>query len=115
VSVGAYFDENMSRVIAVGLHTRGIDVLTAQEDKRRRTADTLILDRATELGRILVTADEDFLAEGALRLRRGQPFGGIIYGEQARVTIRQFLDGIELICKVHSFDELQNQIFHLPL
>ena len=55
-------DEHVHRAITSGLRLRGVDVLTAQEDGRRKTADSLLLDRATELQRVLFSQDEDFLA-----------------------------------------------------
>jgi hypothetical protein len=53
MSVGLYMDEHVPRAITEGLRLRGVDVLTAQEDNRRRASDSELLDRATELGRIL--------------------------------------------------------------
>ena len=46
---------------------RTIDVLTAQEDGSAELADDVLLKRATELGRILVSQDEDLLREAAAR------------------------------------------------
>jgi hypothetical protein len=44
-------DEHVHRAITAGLRLRDVDVLTAQEDGRRRIADDVLLDRATELQR----------------------------------------------------------------
>lgn len=53
----------MHQSIIIGLRLRGVDVLTAQEEKHRTGPDNVLLDRATELGRVLFSQDEDLLAE----------------------------------------------------
>jgi predicted nuclease of predicted toxin-antitoxin system len=73
VSVGLYLDEHVHRAIATSLRLRGVDVLTAQEDGRRQVPDPVLLDRATELGRIMFSQDEDFLAEANRRQRERIP------------------------------------------
>jgi hypothetical protein len=49
---------------------RGVDVLTVQEDGRAGASDAAVLDRATELGRVLFTQDDDLLVEAS----EEQPF-----------------------------------------
>jgi predicted nuclease of predicted toxin-antitoxin system len=56
-------DVNVSYPIAEGLRERRVDVLTAQEDGTREMEDAELLDRASALGRVLVTHDDDFLAK----------------------------------------------------
>ena len=48
-------DVHISAAITEGLRLRGVDVLTAQEDGARRLPDPALLNRATELGRVLFT------------------------------------------------------------
>ncbi len=43
--------------ITDGLRRRGVDVLTAQEDGAARVDDLPLLDRVTELGRVLFAPD----------------------------------------------------------
>ena len=62
-----YMDHHVPRAITVGLRLRGIDVLTAYEDDRSELDDPQLLDRATELKRVLFTQDDDLLAEAARR------------------------------------------------
>lgn len=59
MSLKLYMDEHMPRAVTVGLRLRGVDVLTVQEDARGGADDPAVLDRATELGRLLVTQDVD--------------------------------------------------------
>jgi hypothetical protein len=53
VTVALYMDEHVHRAITTNLRLRGIDVLTAQDDGRRQVPDHILLDRATELQRVL--------------------------------------------------------------
>jgi predicted nuclease of predicted toxin-antitoxin system len=65
--------------ITEGLRLRGVDVTTAQEDGSHRLSDLELLDRASELGRILFSLDADLLREAARRQREGIDFAGIVY------------------------------------
>ena len=60
-------DVHVHAAITEGLRLRGVDVLTAQEDGGRRLRDPALLDRATALGRVLFTQDDDLLREAAER------------------------------------------------
>lgn len=62
MSIRLYMDENVPRQITTGLRLRGIDVLTVQEDDRAGLPDPQVLDRATELQRVLFSRDDDLLA-----------------------------------------------------
>jgi rRNA-processing protein FCF1 len=66
VSVALYIDEHVHRAIT-GLRLRSVDLLTAQEDGRRKTPDDVLLDRATELRYVVFSQDEDLLAEATRR------------------------------------------------
>jgi hypothetical protein len=58
-----------------------------------------LLDRATELGRILFTQDDDLLREANERQQPGEAFAGVIYAHQLNVAVGQCIDDLELICK----------------
>jgi len=73
-----YMDVHVRRAVTVGLRLRGIDVRTAQEDGFARASDSELLDRATELARIVFTQDDDFLREAAERQARLQYFTGVV-------------------------------------
>jgi len=77
--------------------------------------DPDLLNRATSLERVLFTRDEDLLAEGVRRQRSGEPFAGIIYAHQLRVTIGQCVHDLELMAKVCEPTDLANRIEYLPL
>ena len=74
-----------------------------------------MLERATELGRVLVSQDEDLLREGARRLREGEDFSGVVYAHQLRVTIGQMVEDLELIATATSQEEWSGRIEYLPI
>jgi predicted nuclease of predicted toxin-antitoxin system len=108
-------DVHVRRAVTNGLRLRGVDVLTAQEDGARELSDPDILDRATALGRVLFTQDDDLLKEAARRLRSGLPFAGVIYVHQLNVTVGQCIDDLELIAKVSGPAEWAGRLLYLPL
>jgi predicted nuclease of predicted toxin-antitoxin system len=110
-----YFDEHVSSAICAGLRRRGVDVLTVQDDARCGATDVELLDRALELGRVLFTRDEDFLAEATARQQSGAPFSGVIYGHLLNVSIGKCIDDLELIDQACQGGELENQVLFLPL
>lgn len=115
MTIALYFDENMARAIAIGLRVRGVDVLTAQEDNRRKTDDSLLLDRAGALGRVMVSFDADMLAIGTQRQRDGIPFVGIIYAHPTRVSVGRLLQELELVATAGEPRDVANTILYLPL
>jgi hypothetical protein len=108
-------DENVHRAITSGLRLRGVDVLTAHEDGRQATPDPLILDRSTELGRVLFSQDEDLLVEGQKRQSEGRPFPGVIFAHQLHVTIGDCVRDLELLAKAADPADLANRVEFLPL
>ncbi len=108
-------DVHVPRAITVALRLRGIDVLTAQEDGAAELDDSQLLQRATELGRILVSQDEDLLREAAKRLREGSGFSGLVYAHQLRLTIGQVVEDLELIARATSREEWYGKIQYLPV
>lgn len=108
-------DENVHRSITGGLRLRGVDVLTVQEDGRRRLADPRVLDRATELGRILFSQDEDLLVEARRRQSAGIPFAGLVYAHQLHVTIGDCVRDLEIVAQAARLDEMADQVLFLPL
>ncbi|MBA2694121.1 MAG: DUF5615 family PIN-like protein [Rubrobacter sp.] len=108
-------DHNVSRAITNGLRARSVDVLTAYEDGASELEDPALLDRATELQRILFTQDDDFLAETANRQQSEEPFSGVIYAHQLRVSVGDCIRDLELIAEVYEPHELAGQAMFLPL
>lgn len=115
MSVDLYMDVHVPFAITTSLRLRGVDVLTAQEDGTRRLLDPALLDRSTELGRVLFTQDEDLLEEAAKRQRKGQMFAGVIFAHQTNATIGQCINDLDLIAKASEPDEWTNRLEYLPL
>jgi len=53
MTVALYMDQHVPDPITKGLRRRGVDVITAFEERRHELADADLLDRASELERVL--------------------------------------------------------------
>jgi hypothetical protein len=76
--------------------------------------DPELLDRATALGRVLFTQDDDLLRE-AKRRQTGESFAGIIYAHQLGITVSQCIADLELIAQASEPHEWLNRTVFLPL
>jgi hypothetical protein len=108
-------DVHVRRAVTTALRLRSIDVLTAQEDGAAELDDDCLLQRATDLGRVLVSQDADLLREGARRLPEHRDFSGIVYAHQLRITIGRMVEDLELIATATSLEEWFGKIEYLPL
>ena len=108
-------DVHVRRAITVGLRLRGVDVLTAQEDGAGQLTDPALLDRATELKRVLFSQDNDLLVEAVRRQRGGEHFTGVIYSHQLKVTVGQCLNDLELLAKAGEPEDFVDWVEYLPL
>lgn len=109
-----YMDVHVNAAITAGVRRRGIQVLTAQEDGSQRFEDTLLLDRATALQRVLFSQDEDFIAIARERQLFGAFFAGLIYGHQLAATIGKYVLDLELLCHALDPEDMANRIEYLP-
>ncbi len=110
-----YMDHHVPRAITLGLRLRGVDVRTAYEDGASELDDAALLDRASELGRVLFTRDDDLLAEAVKRQGEGTPFHGVISAHQRRVSIGRCVQDLEVIAKAGEPADLMNRVMFLPL
>lgn len=115
MSVRFYFDVHVRRSIADGLLLRNVDVLTAQDDGSDRLSDADLLRRATSLGRLLFTQDDDLLKEASEWQGRGEPFCGVIYAHQLNINIGECVDDLELIASASNEEEWASRVIYLPL
>ena len=115
MSLRLYMDVHVPRAITEGLRLRAIAVLTAQEDEAARLPDPELLDRASELGRVLFTQDDDLLREAALRQQQGTVFSGVIYAHQRSVTIGQCVHDLHVIAEVCESEDMNQAVEYLPL
>ena len=115
MGIRLYMDVHVRRAITDGLRLRKVDVLTAQDDEAGHFSDSQLLDRATELGRVLFTQDDDLLREAKRRQQRGEPFYGVIYAHQLNIAVGQCISDLELIAKASESEEWINGTGYLPL
>lgn len=108
-------DEQVPEAITEGLRLRGVDVLTTQEDHQRSVDDPDLLQRATELRRVMFSQDADMLREATRRQSQGIPFHGVVYAHQLKVTIGQCVHDLELVAQVGEQDDVLNRIIYLPI
>lgn len=113
--LGLYLDHHVRREVAESLRARGVDVLTAYEDDHHHVPDPELLDRATALGRVLFSQDDDLLVEAHRHQQEGRPFGGVVYAHQLRISLGECLADLELIVKTSTRDDGANQVIFLPL
>lgn len=115
MSVGLYMDQHVPKAITDGLRLRSVDCITALEDDAATMDDPDLLDRATALGRPLMTSDKDLLVEADRRQTEGIDFAGVIYSHSLRVSVRGCIDDLEIITKAADPEELANRVQFLPL
>ena len=77
--------------------------------------DPIILDRATELERVLFSQDDDFLAEANRRQQERINFSGVVYAHKLRVSVGDCVRDLEIISKAAYPEELANRVQYLPL
>jgi hypothetical protein len=77
-------------------------------------ADHLLLQRSTDLGRLMFTQDVRFKALAEQWQRDGKPFAGLLFGNQLGVTVGTYVKDLELIAKATELSEWANLVQHLP-
>jgi hypothetical protein len=91
-----------------------VDVLSAEEDGAATLDDDHLLDRATALGRVLFSQDEDLLVIVTARLQTGWEFAGLVYAHQLAISIGQAVRDLELIAKALDPADMRNRVEYLP-
>lgn len=112
--VRLYLDVHVDKAIHDQLRLRGVEILRAQDDKATTLTDEELLQRTTDLGRLIFTHDVRFKAMAEEWQRTGKPFAGLLFGNQLGVTIGTYVKELELIAKATEPAEWMNVIHHLP-
>lgn len=110
-----YMDEHVDGAITRGLRSRGVTVLTVQEDGLRTEPDELILNRATALGFVVFTMDRDFLREAQMRQFTGIDFAGVVYVHPLGASIGQCVNDLELMATIYEPNDMANAVEYLPI
>ena len=108
-AIRLYLDENLTPKIATQLRRRGVDIVSVHELGLTGDSDENHLQRATEMKRVLVTADTDFL----VMVSEGAQHAGIVFGVQEKLSIGDWVNGLELIVAVYSPEEMVNHVEYL--
>ncbi|MCY3831865.1 MAG: DUF5615 family PIN-like protein [Chloroflexi bacterium] len=101
--VSFYLDESLSSRIVAQLRRQDIDIIRGPLG----ADDPVHLARATEMGRVVCTVDDDFLKLAA----QGIEHAGIIWGEQDKYSIGDWIRYLRFIHAACDADELQNEVY----
>jgi hypothetical protein len=110
-----YMDVHIPQAVTEQLRRRNVEVITAIEDNRADSSDDQLLERSTQLVRVMVTFDVRFKALAEEWQRIGRPFAGLVYAHPLRISIGKLVRDLELIAKATERGELADKIEHLPL
>src|SRR3972149_3137555 len=108
-------DHHVPEAVTLALRRRGIDVITALEDGRERADDEELLNRASQLDRILYTQDQDYLGIADRRRKEGRSFSGIVYAHQQSLSLGKAIADLELVVQVLEAEHMKNQVQFLSL
>lgn len=110
-----YMDVHVPMPITRQLRLRGVNVLTATEEKTNRLPDEELLQLANRKRRVVFTHDIGFKSLAEHWQRNEKPFAGLLYGHAEGASIGHYVQDLELIAKACEPGELANTILHLPL
>jgi hypothetical protein len=108
-------DHNVPFAITAGLRRRGVDCLSAAEDDATRLTDPELLQRASTLGRVLFTMDDDLLVIAAAWMGAGTAFSGVVYAHPLRITIAQAICDLDTMGHILDPADIASNVEHLPL
>ena len=101
-----YLDENVPIAVATQLKRRNIEVVTVRDLGFLGDSDINHLRRATELGYVLCTHDVDYIELAV----NGVEHSGIVFGQQHRHGIGDWVRFLELVHAAYAPDEINNRI-----
>ena len=89
--------------------------MRAQEDGHARVPDLILLERATELGRVVFSMDRDFVNEARKKQQHSLEFSGVIYCDMNHLTLGACIENLWVIADLCEPDELYNKIQFIPI
>ena len=90
-------------------------MLTAEADGSADREDEFLLQRATDLGRVVFTQDRDFLALAAAWQHTRRECTGMVYAHLMRMTIGAAIQDLVLIASLMHPDDTRNRVEFVPL
>lgn len=104
-----YLDENLPIAVATQLHRRGIEAVTVRDLGFLGDSDSNHLARSTRLGYVLCTNDADYVNLDAASAEHS----GIIFGQQHKHGIGDWVRFLELLASVLDPEDMQNRVEYL--
>ena len=104
-----FLDENIPVAVAEQLRRRGIDAVTVRDLGLLGDSDPDHMHRSSEMGRIFCTHDADII-ELAIA---GAEHAGIVFGQQHKHGIGDWVRFLELLTAICEPDEMENRIEYL--
>jgi len=104
-----YLDENVPIAVASQLQRRGVDAVTVRDLGLLGDTDENHLMRATQLGYVLCTNDADYVEMAEF----GAEHAGIVFGQQHKHGIGDWVRFLELMASLLEPDEMHNRIEYL--
>lgn len=112
--IAFYADHDFSSNLVDLVRGCGADVLRADEDGYSRRPDAEVMDRATELARVLLSHDAHMLAEARRRQQSGTHFSGLIRIHQRHRRDPGVRDDLSIIAEIGERDEYADRVEYLP-
>ena len=103
--VSFYLDESLSPEIVTQLSMQGIDIIRGQ----LRADDSVHLERATAMGRVVCAEDEDFVKLAP----PGVEHAGIVKGVQHKHSIGDWIRFLRFVHALSDADEMRNKVTYL--
>jgi len=95
--------------IAVQLQRRGIEAVTVRDLRRLGDSDINHLQRAAAMGYVLCTHDADYL----VLAEQGVAHAGIVFGQQHRHGVGDWVRFLELLFAIVDADEMVARIEYI--
>ena len=92
-----------------------MDVVRVQDVGLSGVDDPQVLENAARLGRVLLTHDAATVPDFAYeRVGQGQPMPGVLIVKRS-LTIQEAIEAVLLFMDLAADDDLDAQVYHLPL
>jgi len=101
-----YLDENVPIAVADQLRWRGIEAVTVRDLGYLGDSDINHLQRAAAMGYVLCTHDADFIEMASV----GMEHAGIVFGQQHKHGIGQWVRFLELLTAVADGEDMRNRV-----
>lgn len=101
-----FLDENVPVAVAEQLRRRGIEAITVRDLGLLGDADAHHLQRAVSMGFVFCTHDADFVEMAA----SGVEHAGIVFGQQHKHGIGDWVRFLELLAAVAEPDDMKNRV-----